>query len=80
MTTQADILTCIADGRLAVERTVAFSMACALSEVEDLVREMRPTPEPVTVQGGNTADLADLQDMRRLPTGLLDVPAPTVAP
>lgn len=69
MTTHDDILTCIADGRLAIERTVAFSMACTLAKVEAMVREMRPTSGPVTIEGGNTADLADLAEMRDLLDG-----------
>lgn len=76
MTTHDDILTCIADGRLAIERTVAFSMACTLAKVEAMVREMRPTSEPVTIERGNTADLADLADMRDILDGAGHAPTP----
>lgn len=58
-----DILSSIYTGRFVAERARADHLARALSEVEDLVREMRPT-EPVTVEHGNTADLADLEAMR----------------
>lgn len=75
MTTHDDILTCIADGRLAVERTVAFSMACTLAKVEAMVREMRPTAE--TTERGNTAEIQELEEMRQ---ALDDADyAPTVA-
>jgi len=61
-----DILSSIYTGRFVAERARADHLARALSEVEDLVREMRPTSEPVTIERGNTADLADAEDMRSL--------------
>jgi DNA (cytosine-5)-methyltransferase 1 len=47
MTTRDDILAIITEGRLDAQRARATALSRALSEVEDLVREMRPT-EPVT--------------------------------
>lgn len=57
-----DILTHIATGRTEAEMARAISLSHTLGEVEAMVREMRPTPEPVTIEGGNTADLADLEE------------------
>ena len=68
MTTRDAILAIITEGRLDAQRARATALSRALSEVEDMVREMRPTSEPVTIEGGNTADLADLEAMR----GILD--------
>ena len=63
-----DILSSIYTGRFVAERARADHLARALSEVEDVVREMRPT-EPVTIDRGNTADLADLEEMRDILDG-----------
>ncbi len=68
MTTRDDILALITEGRLDAQRARATALSRTLSEVEGLVLEMRPTPEPVTIERGNTADLADLEEMR----GILD--------
>ena len=64
MTTRDDILALITEGRLDAQRARATALSRALSEVEAMVRDLRPTPEPVTIEGGNTADLADLEAMR----------------
>lgn len=68
MSSVNDILSSIYTGRFVAERARADHLARALSEVEDLVREMRPTADEVVIEGGNTADLADLSEMR----GILD--------
>ena len=70
-----DILSSIYTGRFVAERARADHLARALSEVEDLVREMRPT-EPVTIERGNTADLADLEEMRGILYGADWPPTP----
>ena len=75
MTTLDDILTHIATGRTEAETARAISLSHTLSEVEDLVREMRPT-EPVTIDRGNTADLADLEEMRDILDGADWPPTP----
>lgn len=76
MTTRDDILTHIALGRFLTERKRSDHLACVLDGVEKMVREMRPTPEPVTMDRGNTADLADLADMRDLLDGADWPPTP----
>ena len=75
MTTRDDILAIITEGRLDAQRARATALSRALSEVEDLVREMRPT-EPVTIDRGNTADLADLEEMRDILDGADWPPTP----
>ena len=76
MTTRDAILAIITEGRLDAQRARATALSRALSEVEDMVREMRPTSEPVTIEGGNTADLADLAEMRDLLDGADWPPTP----
>ena len=75
MTTRDDILAIITEGRLDAQRARATALSHTLAEVEDLVREMRPT-EPVTIEGGNTADLADLEEMRDILDGADWPPTP----
>jgi hypothetical protein len=70
------ILTHIITGRFLTERTRADHLARVLSEVEDLVREMRPTADEVVIEGGNTADLADLAEMRCILDGADWPPTP----
>ena len=70
MSSVNDILSSIYTGRFVAERARADHLARALSEVEDLVREMRPTADGVVIEGGNTADLADLEEMRDLLDGV----------
>ena len=71
-----DILSSIMLGRFVAERARADHLARALSEVEDMVREMRQTSDPVTVERGNTADLADLSEMRGILYGADWPPTP----
>lgn len=75
MTTRDDILSRIAAGRLAVERTVAFSLSCTLAEVEAMVRELMEADPPdiaaeragvAEVRRVLAADLTDLQTMRAM--------------
>ena len=75
MTTPDDILTHIATGRTEAETARAISLSHTLAEVEAMVREMRPT-EPVTIERGNTADLADLEEMRDILDGADWPPTP----
>ena len=75
MTTRDDILAIITEGRLDAQRARATALSHTLAEVEDLVRELRPT-EPVTIEGGNTADLADLEEMRDILDGADWPPTP----
>ena len=76
MISPADILTHIITGRFLTERTRADHLSRVLSEVEDLVREMQAAPEAVTVERGNTAELADLEAMRDLLDGADWPPTP----
>ena len=71
-----DILSSIMLGRLVAERARADHLSRALSEVEDLVRELQPAPEAVTVERCNAADLADLEAMRDLLGGADFDPTP----
>jgi hypothetical protein len=74
MTTPADILIRIAEGRLAVERTVAFSLSQTLAEVEVMVRKLRQTEAPDVT--ADLADLADLEAMRDILDGADWPPTP----
>ena len=75
MTTRDDILAIITEGRLDAVRARATALSNTLAEVEELVRELRPA-EPVTIEGGNTADLADLAEMRDILDGADWPPTP----
>lgn len=68
MTTPNDILIRIANGRANAATEAVSALSDTLAEVEEMVRELRPT-EPVTIERGNTADLADLAEMRSILDG-----------
>ena len=76
MSSVNDILSSIYTGRFVAERARADHLARALSEVEAMVREMRPTADRVVIEGGNTADLADLAEMRDILDGADWPPTP----